>query len=164
MLVERDRLKFSIERFDHYYDSVNSKCAVFLALSTFIVGALITGYPLIIEKTTSSIWIHLFVFALVGLGLTVMIVVIIAATPFYSKGGNSLLYFGAIAELTLKDFQDGSAKLSADDELADLRNQVYQLSSGLQGKFKSLQLAGKLFTALFFLLIPLFILIAYHIK
>lgn len=162
--MERDRLKFSIERFDHYYDSVNSKCAVFLALSTFIVGALSTGYPLIIEKTTGSIWIHLFVFVLVGLGLTIMITVILAATPFCSKGGDSLLYFGSIGELAPKDFQERSANLSADDELTDFRNQVHQLSQGLQGKFKSLRLAGKLITALFFSLIPFFILIAYHIK
>ena len=112
--MEKDRLKFSIERFDHYYDSINSKCAVFLALSTFIVSALITGYPLILDKTTGSIWIHLVVFTLIGLGLTIMIVVILAATPFHSERGNSLLYFGSVGKLKSQDFQDRSASLNTD--------------------------------------------------
>ena len=162
--MERDRLKFSIERFDHYYDSVNSKCAVFLALSTFIVGALIAAYPIILDKLTSSVWIHLSIASLISLGLIIMMIVIGAATPFYSKGGDSLLYFGSIGGLASQDFQARSAGLHADDELVDLRTQVHELSKGLQDKFKSLRLAGILFIVQFFLLVPFTILIVTHVK
>ncbi len=162
--MERDRLKFSIERFDHYYDSVNSKCAVFLALSTFIVGALIAAYPIILDKLTNSVWVHLSIASLIAIGVMIMIVVIGAATPFNSKGGNSLLYFGSIGELEPQDFRARSAVLSTDEELADLRTQVYELSKGLRDKFKSLRWAGILFIIQFALLIPFTILIVTHVK
>lgn len=162
--MERDRLKFSIERFDHYYNSVNSKCAVFLALSTFIVGALITAYPVILDKLVNSVWIHLSIASLIALGLTIMLIVIGAATPFSSQGGDSIHYFGSIGKLDSKKFHLKSVGLNADEELVDLRNQVHELSKGLQDKFKSLRLAGILFIVQFFLLIPFLILIVTHVK
>ncbi len=42
-LMEFERLIFCINRYDHYYDSVNNKSNVFLVISTFIVGGLITA-------------------------------------------------------------------------------------------------------------------------
>jgi len=56
--MEKERLKYNIDRFDAYYNSVNSKCGVFLALSTFIVGGLATAYSPIIKAVDCGWCIH----------------------------------------------------------------------------------------------------------
>lgn len=162
--MENDRLKFCIERFDHYYDSVNNKSAVFLGLSTFIVGGLVAAYPSILTLVNCGILVHLMMTATIALGLTVMIIVILASTPFLSKESDSILYFGAISRLSVTDYCDRSTSCAAEDELADLRNQAYRLSKGLEKKFKKLKMAGTLITLQFILFIPLILLIITNLK
>lgn len=162
--MEKERLKFCIERFDHYYDSINSKSAVFLALSTFIVGGLITAYPTLLAKVDCNLWVHLIMTALIGTGLTIMIIVILASFPFLSDDTTSIFYFGAIGSIEKGTFEERSRNLEEEDELIDLRNQVYQLSCGLRNKFRKLKTAGIIFTIQFILFIPLIILLITNLK
>ncbi len=37
-------LKHTIDRYDHYFDSINNKGNLFLTLNTFLLGGMITGY------------------------------------------------------------------------------------------------------------------------
>ena len=37
-------LKHTVDRYDHYFDSINNKGNLFLALNTFLLGGIITGY------------------------------------------------------------------------------------------------------------------------
>jgi hypothetical protein len=162
--MEKERLQFCIERWDHFYDSINNKSTVFLGLSTFIVGGLVASYPSILEKVHSSLWIHFLMLALIGLGVTIMIIVIKASTPFLSKKEKSLFYFGAVACLTEDDFYSKSSCSTAEDDLKDLRKQAFQLSQGLNKKFSRLKTAGILFTIQFYLFIPLILIIICNIK
>jgi hypothetical protein len=163
--MEKERLKYCIDRFDHYYDSVNNKSSVFLGLSTFIVGGLVAGYFVIDPVVNCGFWVHALMIILIGLGVATMIVVIRAATPFLGKDTDSLHFFGSIGCMAASDFCAKSAMLcNEEDELIDLRNQVHQLASGLQGKFRKLKAAGILFTIQFFLFIPLFIIILCNLK
>jgi len=36
---EKERLIFNVDRFDHYYDTIN-KIAVYIAINTFLLGVL----------------------------------------------------------------------------------------------------------------------------
>ena len=163
--MEKERLKYCIDRFDHYYDSVNNKSSVFLGLSTFIVSGLVTGYFAVGPLINCGFWAHSLMIALIGLGVATMITVIMAATPFLSNDKDSLHFFGAIASLDDIAFCSKSATpCTPEDELKDLRKQVHQLATGLGGKFKKLKVAGILFTIQFCLLIPLFIIILCNLK
>ncbi|MFC6101228.1 hypothetical protein [Olivibacter domesticus] len=163
--MEKERLKYCIDRFDHYYDSVNNKSSVFLGLSTFIVGGLVAGYFTIGSFVNCGFWSNAIIIVLIGLGVATMITVVIAATPFLSKDVESLHFFGAIACKDSSFFCVKSAEPCTDeDELKDLRNQVYQLATGLKGKFMKLKIAGIMFTIQFCLFIPLFIIIICNLK
>jgi len=163
--MEKERLKFCIGRFDQYYNSINNKSAVFLGLSTFIVGGLTAAYPSLLKLASCGFCIQGLLIALIGLGVAVMIVVILASTPFLSPGIESLLYFGAISCMALDNYCAKSASpCTEEDELADLRIQVHQLSTGLTIKFRRLKTAGILFTVQFFLFIPLIIIIICNLK
>ena len=164
MEEEKDRLKFTIERYDHYYDSINNKCGVFLALSTFIVGGLIAAYPSFLNKVNANIWVHLSTASLIAIGLGIMILVVRASTPFLMDDKDSLFYFHAVGSQSTGVFSQRSKACSAEEELQDLRIQVHQLASGLTAKFRALRVAGILFTVQFLLFIPALILLITNLK
>lgn len=162
--MEKERLKFCIERFDHYYDTVNNKSAVFLALGTFMVGGLVASYPYLKENVNCTIWLHFFFLLSVTLGLTAMIIVIMATTPYLSTQSSSKFYFYSIAAIAEESFYIDSKAYSDQDELTDLRIQVHRLATGLKKKFQRLRIAGILYTLMFFVFIPLIFLIIKNLK
>ena len=162
--MEKERLIFCIGRYDHYYDTINNKSSVFLGLSTFIVGGLIAAYPSLVDLTNCNLLIHALMLVLLGVGIAIMIIVILASTPFQGEDSDSIHYFGSVAKMTKDQFCNKSSQCSKEDELMDLRSQVQHLSYGLASKFTKLKWAGRLFTIQFVLLIPLGILIIYNLK
>jgi len=162
--MEKERLIFTITRFDNYYNGINNKCAVFLALSTFLVGGLVTAYPAILKIADCGWCIHVLMAGLIGLGVAIMIVVIRASTPYLDSHKVSLYYFGSIAGMKVSDFKHRSAEEKEDAELADLRSQVHDLACGLKMKFNRLKIAGWLFTIQFVLFIPLLITLIINLK
>ncbi len=147
--MEQERLKFCVERFDHYYDSTNNKSAVFLAIGTFVLGGLIAAYPYMIEKVSCSCWVYGSYYVSVALALAALITVIWAATPYKASGGNSMYYYGSIASKSKEEFASVSKAYDREADLADLREQVSDLARGLSKKFKLLHIAGRLFFIMF---------------
>jgi hypothetical protein len=167
--MERERLKFCIDRFDHYYDSVNNKGAVFLGLSTFIVGGLSAAYPSFLSSVNCNVWVHFLMRSLIFIGLAIMIIVIRALTPFISNNTGSVntgsvFYFGSIGNQDKNVFLEKSKNLDEEGELIDLRTQAHELSKGLTYKFRQLRMVAVLFTIQFVLFIPLIILLINNLK
>lgn len=162
--MEQERLKFAIGRFDHYCDSVNNKCTVFLTLSTFIVGGLIAGYPVLLDKVECGGCTHLLMSTLLILGLAIMIIVSKASIPYTKGKSNSLLFYGDIADIPLATYAAASTTQDAAKELQDLREQSYYLAKGLKCKFRHLQIVGYLMIIQFALFVPLFIIIICNLK
>jgi hypothetical protein len=162
--MEEERLKLSIGRFDHYYDSINNKCTVMLTLNTFIVGGLIASYPILLEKIECGLCFHGLMTALLGLGLAIMITVTSASIPFLGGRSNSLLFWGDIAGITETAFNTQSQAQSATDALNDLRSQAYHLACGLRSKFRLLRIVGQMMIIQFILFVPLFLVIICNIK
>ncbi|WP_437368866.1 Pycsar system effector family protein [Maribacter litoralis] len=156
--MEKDRLIYTIGRFDHYFESVNNKTAVYIAINTFILGGILTGY-VNVEKYIKE-YVNFFNINLslvLALGLITLIILIYASIPYFSKKPNSLFYFGTIGSQPKDSFIEKSKKYEAKDEIKDLRNQVYILSKGLNTKFVRLKLSGQLLVIQFVALIPLII-------
>lgn len=162
--MEKERLKYCIDRFDHYYDSINNKSAVFLGLGTFIVGGLVAGYPLLKEHVNLNSWLLIFLVLAIVFGFIGLLIVVIAATPYYSKPNSSKFYFNSIASLDMNTFCEESKEYSPDDELPDLRIQVHCLATGLKKKYHRLRIAGIFYTLMLFTTIPLFIMIITNLK
>lgn len=162
--MEKERLQFCINRFDHYYDSINNKGAVFLGLGTFVLGGLIASYPYLLQNVNCTSWVHISVGLLILLGLINLLIVISASTPHLGNRGSSMFYFASISSLTKESFDEQSASYTAELELTDLRNQARELSLGLNRKFQKLKIAGRLFSVQFILFIPLIILIIKNFK
>lgn len=87
-----------------------------------------------------------------------------AFIPFMNNPDKSLIYYGSIAKMTLQQFTSKSADRNENDELRDLRRQVYNLSIGLERKFYKLKLAGWFLALQFSLFIPLVICLIKNLK
>jgi hypothetical protein len=156
--MEKDRLLHTIGRFDHYFESINNKTAVYIAINTFLIGGILAGYVEANEHLKEYINIfNLCLCLLLALGVSTLILLVLASIPYFSKKPKSLLYFGSIGSLSKKEFIEQSKKYDDKDELQDLRNQVHLLSKALNRKFQRLKLSGIMLVLQFIGLIPLII-------
>jgi hypothetical protein len=143
--MEKERLVYSITRFDHYFDSVNNKTAGYIALKDHICK-----YSNLFNSLLSLEMI---------IGVLNLIFLIFASVPYFTKNSKSLYYFGGIGSFTEDEFTKRSKSITGKEELKDLRNQVHVLSLGLTKKFSWLKKSGRLLVLQFFLLLPLIIIL-----
>lgn len=155
--MEKERLEYTITRLDHYYDSVNNKTAVYIAINTFITGGAITLLTQIQELLDKEIWLLIFLAGIIAFGVVSLILLALASMPYLSPKSEieSLYYFESIAEKSDQEFFDLSKEQDKKEDKKDLRNQVYVLSKGLKAKFKKLKWACGLLIIQFLLLVPL---------
>ncbi len=161
---EKERLKFCIARYDHYFDSVNNKSNVYLTLNLFIVGGLVASYTTIMDLTYWYWVIPTLLIISMILGLINLLILVLASRPYLTDETNSLLFFQSIESMGETNFKKKSADESEDEEIEDLRTQTFKLASGLKSKFKKLYVVGNLFAIQIFIYIPLIILILKNLK
>lgn len=164
-----EHVKFLIERFDHYYDSVNNKGSFYIALNTFIFGGICVGYLTLYEKVHAdwSIWIPLGLLALcnlISLGLTVW-----ATMPFLKDNGTneqspSLVFFGGISRHELTHFREKLLGANDDVILDDTIQQAHNLANGLSDKYRKLRWSSRFMVVQFILMAPLLLLIVKNLK
>jgi len=156
--MEKDRLQYTIGRFDHYFDSINNKTAVYIAINTFLIGGILASYSsvdkYIIQYSTAF---NLIISLELLIGIAALIILVYASIPYFTKSSDSLIYFGSIGSKSKDDFYTHSKKCDEEEEINDLRDQVYALSKGLTKKFSRLKLVGVLLATQFIFLIPLII-------
>jgi len=162
--MEKERLKFCIERFDHYYDSINNKSSVFIGLGTFVVGGLIASYPYLQEHVYCTTTLLVLLSISIALAFSAIIIVITASTPYLSEEKDSLYYFKSISEMKKDTFINESKNIGEKEDLSDLRVQVHGLATGLKKKFSRLPSVAILYTLMFISLLPLVILILINFK
>jgi hypothetical protein len=161
---EKERLKFCIGRYDHYYDSVNNKSNVYLTLNLFIVGGLVASYTSILEKVNYYWVIPALLIGSMVLGLVNLLIIILASRPYLTDESDSLLFFQSVDSMGEQDFKNKSKDETEDEELEDLRTQTCKLASGLKSKFKKLYMVGNLFAIQIVSFIPLIILLIKNLK
>jgi len=140
-----EMLKHTMERYDHYYDSVNNKGNLYLTLNTFLFGGIITAYYSIKESLVGKCDILFFVWAsLICCGLSLLFT-LWAIIPYLSRQRNSikssLLYFGDVSNVSIGSFTNKYAEITEDKVYEDFLQQVHLLAIGLQNKFRRLQIA-----------------------
>lgn len=155
--MEKERLEYTVNRLDHYYDSVNNKTAVYIAINTFITGGSITLLTQIQDLLDKENWLLFFLAAIITLGVGSLVLLALASMPYFSPKSDieSLYYFASIGQKDPDDFFELSKKQTKKGNLKDLRKQVYVLSKGLKSKFKKLKWACSLLIIQFVLLAPL---------
>lgn len=164
-----EHLKFIIERFDHYYDTVNSKGSFYIGVNTFIFGGVCAGYTSLYRAIQPNFWTLFFLIAILACCILSTLLTIAAISPHlkdnYIQDDNpSLMYFGGIARYELPYLKQKFSEQSTEDISHDAITQLHSLAKGLKSKFKKIKIASYLLQAQFCLLIPLFLIIIKNLK
>lgn len=131
-----EMLKHSIDRYDHYFDSINNKGNLFLTLNTFLLGGMITGYYSIKDNIICQndiiffVWIAL-ILCLLSIGATLQAII-----PYVNKQADcvngSVLNFNNVANLSHASFKRMYEDLTESKKYEDYIEQSYLLAKGLQ--------------------------------
>jgi len=160
--MKYDHLKFLIERFDHYYDSINNKGVFYITLNIFLFGGICITYTTYQASITNSTWYCLLAMLICCFGS--MLFTIRALRPYMKDNHvndslNSLVFYGGIAKHTANLYLEKFDRETEDTIVVDMQRQVHCLAIGLHTKFKRLKYASYLLTVQFCLMFPLFFLI-----
>lgn len=141
-----EHLKFIIQRFDHFYDTVNSKVAFYIGLNTFVLGAIGAGYTCLPKPLRADWWVWGIMFIAVLSSILSTLFTIAAINPYKVDNHNhspcySLLFFDSIAKHELSHLKDKFHRQSQDDITNDALEQMHSLAIGLSKKFACLSRA-----------------------
>lgn len=131
-----ERLQFVIGRFDHYYESVNTKTALLLTLAT-LLPSLLFSLNHSIDNFLSVVINSISIFISVAIYWSLLV----ASQPYLKSNNESLLFFGSISKKDIESYRSAIKTETEDSYLDDLIFQAYSLSKGLSKKYKYIQIA-----------------------
>lgn len=165
--MNKEQFQFIINRYDHYYDSVNNKGQFYLGLNTLIMGALGAAFSMLNSNHSCTSALYILISLILIAGSASSFYTLRATLPYLKTGDgkpSSLIFFGSVSALSQQEFLSRSATVTDEEVLKDLSVQTHQLASGLSLKFSRLKVAGVLIAIEFALLIPFLILFFTNIK
>jgi hypothetical protein len=159
-----EHCRFSISRYDGYYDSINNKANVFLAINIFLIGGLFASLALLPNYLNIYSGAAFWILIMLALNIASTLFTLIAIIPYSKTDGNSLVYFGDIAEMKPSTFLKKFSAQQESELCEDLKKQIFYLAKGLGKKFKNLRIAGQLLFIEAIILIPLIICVTKNLK
>ena len=165
--MNKEQLLFNINRYDHYYDSVNNKGQFYLGLNTFIIGSLGAAFATLQNQKICNMCLYSLMTIILSMSFLSAFYTLRAILP-YLKSGNrqttSLIFFGSVSSFTQQEFLNKIKNVSEEEVYQDLALQAHQLATGLSLKFNRLKHAGIFMAIEFLLLIPFLILFFINLK
>lgn len=137
-----EHLKYAIDRYDLYFDSVNTKGNVYLTIMTFLLGGTLTIFHSESDKfqTGSILWSLLVLIILIQ--VTGIFVTLSAIKPFLKSGtkpnDRSAIYFGDVATFSIDEYRINYDNRDLSIAYNDYIKQVHQLAIGLKKKYQLL--------------------------
>lgn len=155
-----EKVKFTINRLDHYIESTNSKANLVLACNAVIFGGVLTGFAFGNKVDLSCFQEKSLLITIVS-GLISCTYVILAVLPYTKSKGTetnkSLFFFKDIISYKQKDYINFLNDQSEFAEFNDLATQVHNISKGLNQKFNRMRV-GVYFLLVEILAVTLYIL------
>lgn len=147
-----DNLKFTIDRFDHYYESVNSKTNLYITLNTFVISAVSAASQNLLAQLGNSFWAKFLIVSIIVVASISLIYTIWSSIPYLRSDNDSVFYFGYVSRLSLKDLLSKLETSTTESITRDLGQQLHALAQGLENKFRKLRVAGVLLLIKFILI------------
>ena len=161
-MTQTDKLHFLIDRFDHYYDSINSKGNAMLVIHKLSIGGFLTFYTFLYEKIEWSWFLKLLIAIVIILWGLSLFYTTYALMPYQKSAKDSLIFFGSIGQLQESEYVKKVSLQNDKEYNEDLAKQSYYLACGLRQKFARLKVASKcLHLSYPFLFITIFFTIIY---
>lgn len=140
-----EHLKFIVGRYDHYYEGVNNKGNVFLALSTFLLGGTVAGYYSLLKEIQGHNILMTLVVSSVVFNIISILFSLWAVKPFLSSknhdNSGSLMYFVDISNYSYATLVEKYHKADYERIFHDLLKQTQILATGLKNKLRLIKWA-----------------------
>jgi len=137
-----EHLKFLINRYDHYYDSMHNKGNFYLSLNTFLLGGIVTGFFMFKATFPSNKLLLILMIITVVLNLLSLLTALASIKPYLNKAkqnlNGSLIYFGDIANYQYLHFNKLVNEMNYETYFEDLTKQTHLLAIGLNNKYNLL--------------------------
>jgi hypothetical protein len=139
-----ENLKFILERYDHYIESVQSKSNLYITLNTLIV----TG-SIAILTTTDLLKFNITLLALLIIivlaSIVSIIITLIALIPYLKTSQTkSVIFFNDVSSEKENDYYEKMHLITDENFDKDITKQIHCVAKGLTLKYKKLKWAGLL--------------------
>lgn len=123
-----ENLKFILERYDHYIESVQSKSNLYITLNTFMLTGAITLYAGFKDQLDGCLRVWLLV--IIGISILSLIYTLLALIPQTKKTEqDSVIFFGKVAEKNQPDeYYESIKNMDEENFKKDLAQQVQQVA------------------------------------
>lgn len=144
MTEKIEKAKFVIGRLDNYIEGTNSKGNFILASNAVVIGGILTGFAFS-EKLEISCIKKVFLALSIVFGTLSCLFTLLAIIPFIKSIGKknykSLFFFKDIITFRQDDYINFLNQQTPQEEFNDLSAQIFNISEGLNGKFKKMRVS-----------------------
>lgn len=134
-----ENLKYILDRYDHYNESVQAKSNLYLALNTFIIGGSITMLLSINMIKLNAVSLFM-IFSIILISIVSLIVTVLALRPHLKTDSTkSMIFFNDVSSISLKDYSEKVKLMNEIEFDTDLGNQIHCIAGGLSCKYKKLK-------------------------
>jgi hypothetical protein len=139
-----ENLKFILERYDHYIESVQSKSNLYIALNSLIVtGSIAILTTVDSQKLNSTLLVLLIIIVLAS--IFSIIITLIALIPYLKTSQDkSVLFFKDVSNEKANDYCKRMNEMTSDNFDNDITNQIHCIAKGLTIKYEKMKWAGLL--------------------
>lgn len=142
---KNEKLQYSIDRFDNYYEAINSKGNLYLTINTFILGGMIAGYFTLDSMFNFGIGLLLLFVSALAANLASVLFTLFAIKPYLNdkkeNPDGSVIFFADVADYHSNHFDNIWRQMDDQKWHDDLKTQARLLSFGLKRKFTRLTYA-----------------------
>ena len=123
-----ENLKFILERYDHYIESVQSKSNLYITLNTFILTGAVTLFAGFKNQLNGFMTIWLLI--IIGISIVSLIYTLLAIIPQTKNSGqDSVIFFGNVSERNQQDeYYESIKNMDEENFKKDLAQQVQQVA------------------------------------
>lgn len=123
-----ENLKFILERYDHYIESVQSKSNLYITLNTFVLTGAVTLFAGFKDQLNECLTVWLLV--IISISIISLIYTLLALIPQTKKTGqDSVIFFGNVAEMNQPDeYYESIKDMDENAFKKDLAQQIQQVA------------------------------------
>lgn len=123
-----ENLKFILERYDHYIESVQSKSNLYITLNTFVMTGAVTLFAGFKDQLNECLTVWLLV--IISISIISLIYTLLALIPQTKKTGqDSVIFFGNVAEMNHPDeYYESIKDMDENAFKKDLAQQIQQVA------------------------------------
>lgn len=145
-----EHLKYILERYDHYIESIQSKSNLYIGLNTLIMGGIITLLTNI-NSCKMNFILSAIVMIIAFMSIISILITLFAIKPHLSSGSsnNSIVFFNNVSKISYDKYLESIDNVTDEIFKNDMVNQVHCVATGLTNKYRNLSKVSWLLTIQF---------------